>query len=262
MHNLIYDPLFKGAIHINSLYEPRVVKFSKGEILKRIIRKPFITESCGLSMMSNNKLFDVLDLKIQQLVAAGIIDYHLNVNKKLLDPNYYKKPKLLTREYLEKIYVKSFPEGPQVLTLEHLEAGFVVWLCCSSLALLTFVCEWILLLKDCLLIKYILSAFYEWKRMEPNLKILVNDRPLSSESITDKENKQQELMITIQSESNVETKVDLTSEMQFDEVKLELSEELKSEFEEGLMVVLLEEMTDTKESLQTQPLDGQVAGDV
>lgn len=226
MYNLIFDPSFKGAVHLNSISKISYAFWTRGEILKRIIKEPFITESCGMAMLHNNKLFDAFDLKTQQLVAAGIIDYHANVFENRFNPNFYKKPKLLTRQYLETVYIKSFPEGPQILTWEHLEAGFIVWLCCLLFALIAFIFEWIIRLKNFLLIKYILFSFYETKRLEPRYKAVVNVRPLLFEIVIDKKKEQW-----------------LTHEIQSNEVKPDLSGEFKSTSEES-QAFMFEETTD------------------
>lgn len=216
MYNHIFDPSFKGAIHLNSFSKTSYAFWTRGEILKRIIKEPFITESCGMEMLHNNKLFDAFDMKTQQLVAAGIIGHHINVFENVFNPNYYKKPKLLTRQYLEIVYIKSFPEGPHILTWEHLEAGFVVWLCCLLFALLAFIFEWIIRLKNFFVVKYIFFSFYEMKRLAPKRNALVNVRPFLFESVVDKKKEQW-----------------LAHVIPFDEVKSDSPNKLKSESKES-----------------------------
>lgn len=103
MEDRIHDPSFKGAVHIHSRYTPFIAYQSNGEIIKRMLKEPFITKFCGMQMTQNNKLIDILDIKTQQLFVAGIINHFISYDKKLLDQNYYKRPKSYKKEYLETI---------------------------------------------------------------------------------------------------------------------------------------------------------------
>lgn len=131
----------------------------------RIIKESFITFSCGLETPRNHMLFNIFDLKMQQLLAAGIIQLLMKKHERL-DPESFKKPQLLTKEYLRDVYPKLYPKGPKVLTMEHLEAGFVVWMASLLLASITFMLEWINRMADILVIKFILTAFYEEKKLQ------------------------------------------------------------------------------------------------
>jgi hypothetical protein len=89
--------------------------------------------------------FEKFDEKFQQFFTAGLFEYYALEWYKYLDPNRYK--------HLDK-------HEPQVLTLTHLEAGFVVWLASLSVAILAFVMEWAISLKNFLVFKLVLRAFY------------------------------------------------------------------------------------------------------
>lgn len=163
----IHDPFFKGALHIHSRLLKVHAHDSRGEIIKRILKEPFITEFCGMEMLRNHKLFDAFDLKTQQLFVSGIIDYHAAFDREHSKLNYYKPPKLFTKEYLENTYPKSFPEeGPNVLTLEHLEAGFVIWITCLCLTLTVLLCEWLFILKEFILLRHIFGSFYHMRKSQ------------------------------------------------------------------------------------------------
>lgn len=168
----IHDPLFKGALHIHSRLINGYARDTRGEIIKRILKEPFITEFCGMEMLRNHKLFDVFDLKTQQLFASGIIDYHAAYNKEHLKLNYYKSPRLFTKDYLENTYPKSFPEGPNVLTLEHLEAGFVIWITCLCLTLAVLLCEWLIIMKEFIVFRHIFGSFYDMRKVQLKDKTL------------------------------------------------------------------------------------------
>lgn len=110
----------------------------------------------------NHKFFEIFDLKTQQLFTGGIFLHHAENYKKYWDPNYYKRPELLTKDYLENIYPAKFTDGPKVLTMaDHLEAGFVIWILSISFAFVVFIIEWIIRLKDYLVCKVVLGAFYK-----------------------------------------------------------------------------------------------------
>lgn len=170
MYDRIYDPTFTGGVQLHTRYIYSIAFQSNGEIVKRLLREPFITEFCGMEFPRNHKLFYVLDHKIHQLFESGITEYLASYGKKRLDPNVYKKPKSLTREYLYNTYEKLFPEGAQILTMDHLEAGFVIWIACVSLAIAAFIFEWMMMLKNYLITWYVLQAFCERKCEEPKMR--------------------------------------------------------------------------------------------
>lgn len=148
LYNKIHDPLFKGGAFIDSRDISTAANITNGAILNRLFRGSFLFEPCGLEMPDSSKFFDVFELKTQQLFTAGIIDFYVEHDKKYLDPNFYKKRKLLTKEYLEEIYPKLFNRGPGVLTLKHVEAGFVIWIVFLVLSLIVFLIELFLKSKE------------------------------------------------------------------------------------------------------------------
>lgn len=109
-----------------------------------------------------------MNLKTQQLFTAGIIDHFADYDKRIFDQKFYKRLSDLTPKYMEVQHVTMFSEGPEVLTLNHLEGGFVVWLISMSFAIFAFIFEWLIKVKEFLIIKYLLLAFYKQKRMESN----------------------------------------------------------------------------------------------
>lgn len=87
---------------------------------------------------------EIFDEKIERLLEAGLIDY-------------------FNSDYLEQIKINSkryehfHPEGPEVLSLEHLRAGFAIWLGSIIFAMLSFVGEWVVRLKDFLIFRGLIS---------------------------------------------------------------------------------------------------------
>lgn len=162
----IHNSSFKGAGHVHSRYMVELAIFTKGLIFNRILKESLITEFCGMMIPRNHKLYNVLDHKTKQMFEAGIINHYIDFFKKFLDPNFYKSLRRVTPKYLEVPHVKLYKEGPQILTLEHLEAGFVIWLAALSIAVGVYALEWLPRFKDYLIIELVLKAFYHQKMLE------------------------------------------------------------------------------------------------
>lgn len=101
---------------------------------------------------TDSRLLSVIDRKLQQLFVGGLIEHY-------------------DSEYKEKINPKRFlhlqdPTGPKVLTLEHLRAGFVVWLVSIVFALAVFSFEWMSRIWKYLIFKHILRSFYQQKQFK------------------------------------------------------------------------------------------------
>lgn len=130
---------------------------TRGQLLDRIIDERFLLQMKGILFKPNHKLFDIVDKMIQQEFTTGLVDY-------------YTKPYF---HFLNKKKRRFQPlKGPKVLTLKHLEAGFLIWLACICFAAMAFVCEWLNRLKDELVLKYLLLAFYDQKKLESSFKLL------------------------------------------------------------------------------------------
>ena len=96
----------------------------------------------------NHRLFEIFDKKLQQLFEGGIIYYYLDEVLKYLNPKRY--------EHL-------YRDKPKVLTIKHLEAGFVIWIISVSTALAAFMFEWLIKFYEYLIVKYVLEEFYKKK---------------------------------------------------------------------------------------------------
>lgn len=144
------DPHFKGAVEVPGDILRFLAIASNGSFLQRILHQPlysrFVTQ-----VLVNNPLFETFDEKIQQLFTAGLIDFYDRDYQEFIKPERYQH---------------LHYNGPKVLTLEHLHAGFVV--CCVSLsfAICAFVFEWIVTLLQYLIIKHVLKVFYHLKDLE------------------------------------------------------------------------------------------------
>lgn len=89
-----------------------------------------------------HKFFGVFDEKLQQLLTGGIINFRLNETWLKQDDK---------KKYA---HLYAHLEGPQVLTLENLEAGFCVWLVSLSFAVIVFLIEWIVKLCQMFFAKF------------------------------------------------------------------------------------------------------------
>lgn len=89
-----------------------------------MLDETFITIPASLMLPLYSPLVEIFNEKIHQMHSGGLI-YYLEKN--------YTNPKGL----------KNQPEeiGPQVLTMEHLEIGFLVCLCPMALSVLVFAGE-------------------------------------------------------------------------------------------------------------------------
>lgn len=95
-----------------------------------------------------HRFIEVFDEKLQQLFTGGIIDIHSEIWVK---PENFKNYK----------HFYSHLEEPQILTLEHLEAGFVVWLISISFAVFSFMLEWLITFCEFLLIKFVIKLCFQ-----------------------------------------------------------------------------------------------------
>lgn len=98
-----------------------------------------------------SRFISIIDRKLQQLINGGFIEYY-------------------DTEYKEQINSKRYEHmqvsGPKVLTMEHLRAGFIVWLVSVTFAISAFIFEWMCRLGKYLLFKFIIWSFYNQKHLK------------------------------------------------------------------------------------------------
>lgn len=119
---------------------------SEGRILSTLLDERLFLESFGLSFPSHHKLYQIFNDKTQQLFESGIFQRYSYGSDRWLDP---------------KRYAHLYRDEPQVLTMNNLEAGFIIWLASLSLTLFAFVCEWIIRIMEFVICKSIFKAFYK-----------------------------------------------------------------------------------------------------
>lgn len=141
----IYDPTFKGALNLILGGQIRFINESNGLFQRRLLKEIILTDRCGICFPIHHRLFTIFNRKIQQLIEGGIVDLLKEEALKYLNPNRYKH---------------LFTQEPEVLSMRHLEAGFVIWLISVCFACLVFALEWLITFKEYLIFKCLLKAFY------------------------------------------------------------------------------------------------------
>lgn len=137
----IFNASSKIGIQINRDMVTNNIKATKGKLTARILKDRLLLEICGMRFSRNHRLFAVFDRKFQQLFTAGIVEYHVGIDNQLRNP---------------KRYSHLYPDEPQVLTLEHLEAGFVIWLAAVLFAAIVFLLQWLMMFVDVHFYKFLM----------------------------------------------------------------------------------------------------------
>lgn len=104
-----------------------------------------------LYFYAHDRFFESFNEKFKQMFEAGLFDQYI-------------------REVIE-LYIRNIPHGQleepfKVLTLEELEAGFVVSVAPLFLAIAIFCLEWIVKAKDFVVVICIFQAFFKTRQVE------------------------------------------------------------------------------------------------
>lgn len=158
------DPDSKIAFEVKSDILKFLAIATNGTFLKRMLKHQIYFNFVSQQVI-DNPLFETFDEKFQQLVTGGLIDFY--------DRDYmeYTKPER---------YAHLQDEGPKVLTLQHLEAGFVVSFVPLVFAILAFVYEWITRIVDFFVFKYTLRKFYDMQATELRRRFCSNIKRVHS----------------------------------------------------------------------------------
>lgn len=116
----------------------------------KLLTERFMLESMVFSFHPDHFLYEVIDRKLQQYIEADLINYNVQAFKENNNPKKYKE----------------YEEPFAVLTLEELEAGFVVCLLPFVLSFFVFAIEWTPTLKNLILFLFIFRTLFEVKRLE------------------------------------------------------------------------------------------------
>lgn len=127
-------------------------QLTEGLVLKRVLYKDRLDLAMiGMIFPRNHRLYEIFDRKFQQMFVGGLVDRYVSVYTRGLDA---------------KMYAHLYEPVPQMLTLEHLEAGFVVWLVSLSLGIFAFGCEWLTRIFNGYIFALILKKFNETQKIE------------------------------------------------------------------------------------------------
>lgn len=103
-------------------------------------------------------MYEVFDKKIQQLLEAHLIDYYIE-------------------KYNEEVNLKRLEKHDppfKVLTLGELEAGFVISTAPLVLSIVAFCLEWLVTLKNLLVVLVTLKTYFMMKKHEQDQQIELN----------------------------------------------------------------------------------------
>jgi hypothetical protein len=131
-NNSIHDFRFKGVFYLLSDHLSDYIMKSSGQILKRMIKDAMIGSSKLLVMPHNHRFFDIFNEKIEETIPYGLIDHFSKDDKD---------------SFNQKGFAPSSIENFKPMTLEHLEAGFVVWIITVMVPIAAFVFEWVVKFK-------------------------------------------------------------------------------------------------------------------
>lgn len=142
-----YLPGSKTAVY----YTKDMFDYNRNNIEKTehplLLENRFDIEAKALVFPPHHFLFDVIDQKLQQYIEGGLVDQSLWYPNLAYDPRKYK------------VLKDSFA----ILTLSDLEAGFVVCIAPLLLSIFVFGCEWLLTLKDLMVVTKIFEKYYHGK---------------------------------------------------------------------------------------------------
>lgn len=145
----LQDPTFKGVVHVFQDLLHFIAIDTNGTFLMRLMKERLFLEMYGWEMNQYEKLYEIFDHKLQQLFTGGLIEFYDREYKEQINPKRYKH--------------LQGPFGAKVLTMVHLQAGFVVWLVSVSLSFFVFIYEWTIKLYEYLMVKFIVQEFYALK---------------------------------------------------------------------------------------------------
>lgn len=132
---------FNQKLHMASKYN---ASFEFKTLKKRLLFEPDV-----LLFPAHHRLYNTFNKNFKLMFEAGLLDFYIrNV-----------------QEVQKRKIHQEFEEPFKVLTLEELEAGFVVSLVPLLLALFVFIFEWFVALKDLLIVTLLFKAYFRLKEV-------------------------------------------------------------------------------------------------
>lgn len=146
----IFDPNYKGAIQNDAVMMFMMRTWTAGRYNSRVRKEVLYVEMCGMKFPNHHHFTGIFERKSQQLFDAGFFQWLEHEIEYATSQAKYK-------------HLYWWLGRPRVLDMRMLEPGFVIWMASFSLAFLAFALEWIALLKNYFVAKYVLCAFFQTK---------------------------------------------------------------------------------------------------
>lgn len=135
------------AMDTNLLLE---LSMMKAQLEAKILKGRLMADFNVIYFPAHHSFFNSFNEKFKQMFEAGLFDQYIREAEE-----FFKRH---TSEYSE--------NSGKVLTLQELEAGFVVCMVPLLLAVVVFCLEWIVTLKDLVVFLCIFQAFFKTKHVE------------------------------------------------------------------------------------------------
>lgn len=149
-YNLAYTPKSKfAAFYHRDMYYSLVYKLNRTQPPK-VLKERFMVDVKSFTFTAYNFWLDIFDRKLQQYIEADLINCNNRYWKEHSNPKRFE------------VYKEPFA----VLTLDELEAGFVVYMVSLALSILVFCFEWMQNLKDLTIFLFIFKNYFELKESE------------------------------------------------------------------------------------------------
>lgn len=123
------------------------------DFIENLKKEEFAASLCGLKFPRHHPLFEIYDQKLQQIFSGQFL---------------YERRELFNQQWTQ--WRLRTIDTPKVLNMKMLEPGFVIWTLSLLLAVAAFIFEWLVTLKDFLVMQYILEAFYTTRRQKTKFK--------------------------------------------------------------------------------------------
>jgi hypothetical protein len=149
----IHDSNMRAVFYLQSDRLAKLISKTKGKILKRIFKQSVMGSRKVFIFPQHHRFYETFDRKIVQLVTAGIINHLASEFKDVINTKRFSR-------------LKS--EEVEPMSLEHLEAGFVIWLVSMIFPIVAFAFEWVVTFKSFIVFERIFEEFI--KSLENNAR--------------------------------------------------------------------------------------------
>lgn len=149
------DPTIKGVLQTDPYMMAQMQQSTAGIFSQRIRKEILYVYMCGIKF-PHHHFTGIFGLKSQQLLTGGFIS---SFQKDLLS-------------FSESLRFQHFiEEKSKVLNMKKLKPGFVIWAASLCVAFLALLLEWLITMKEYLVMKCVLLAFYRWNHQMSILRL-------------------------------------------------------------------------------------------